>query len=62
VGVVKLWGKERCWVPEEVLTSLGIDWDDHPDKGNILLSAQSNWHRVTGNTYLSCSLRKFAGT
>jgi hypothetical protein len=43
VGVVKLWGKERCWVPEEVLTSLGINWDDHPDKGiNILLSARSN--------------------
>ena len=31
LGVLRLWGKERCWVPDEVLISLRFNWNDRHD-------------------------------
>lgn len=39
IGVLKLWGKEHCWVPNEVLTSLNFDWDDEHNGTTIFVKS-----------------------
>jgi hypothetical protein len=61
VAVLRIWGKENCWVPDDFLEKLEFTWDDVEGITIEKLNWLTHEFRRAMWSYLSCGLRQSSG-
>jgi len=36
-ATLRIWGRENCWVPQEILNAVGFTWNSHDSTDSILI-------------------------